>query len=1548
MSICSCCSTIAAVLALSLGLAGQSNELKSTFDTELEGWTVNVGVAVHRASGGNGGGYLFVDNPESDPVLAVAPGKFRGDLRAFDGGVLSFDGNMLQRGVNPPNRFWEDAEAALYGGNYGTVTVRGAGLIARKDLEPREPPVQSWKKYSTPFTASAFGVTQDQWVRLLANVSTITVSLEAIYGQEQQGFDNFIMTGGTTSAAPPTTANTRSQTALDPVATATGEFSEFALDLNLGGPLPLTFQRFHASALGLNGISSALGANWMHNFEARVVATASLATVVLFPGKTVQFQREGSGWRLLSAEERDYQLVSTAEGYQFRDAATSLVHRFDATGALVRVEDRNGNALSITRGPQGPTRVEDGLGRSLTFRYQGSNLVEVADQTGRRIGFQQSGGNLTQVTDPEGKTHRYNYAVGAPPGLVAEKVLPAGNKPITTTYDSQGRVTRQTDSRGNSATVEYDRPAAGMTTLTDPLANVSRHTHQDQRLLTLHSDPSGRSTTLTYDARQRPTTHTDRHGNRVSATYDSAGNPASVTDATGNTTRFTWTTQTQGQFQFPKIAAVDLAGGDRYRFSYDNAGNLASATDPAGKTWTYTYNRRGQLLTARNPLGGVTSSTYNDDGTQATITQPSGETIRFEYDALKRPSRILWPDGTSRQFTYNNRDQTVTATDERGKTTRFSYNDNGRLSGQTDPHNATAAVGHDNDERISSLTDRLGNTVRFEYDAVGRLQRMTHPSGQSTTVTRDAAGQAVSVSDSAGLIGSFTRDSEGRISGYTDAASNRWSITQDPAGRITQTSEPDGGTTRFTYDASGRLSAMVNPLNQRAEFTWDPRNLPSRVTLPGAISAQYIHNDLGLLSRVVDPNGNGWSFDYDSQGRLGSTRDPLNRATTYSYDARGRVRQVRLPEGAVDLAYDGAGNVVRQQYTDGAELRYSFDDSNRLVSANSVALGYDAENRIIGSNGLVIGWDEAERIASVTYAAGKTVRYTYDSRGLLTRITDWLGGSTEFGYNSNRQITSIRRPNGVLTLYTYDAAGRVARIDESGGNVNGSIAVTRDAWGRVTAADRTLPAATDPPAGSESLAYDAAHQETGGAVYDALGRAASAGGNTFTWDQASRLTRLHTAAGADNFSYDALGLLVAGRHNYVWNYALDLPSVAVFRRVQADLRYFVHLPNGTLLYAVDAASQQRSFYHFDEAGNTVFLTGDNGAVTDSYALTPFGEVVSRTGTTDNPFVFQGQYGVLQIADTNLYYMRARWYDAAGGRFLSPDPELSLDPRRINPYPYAFGDPVNYIDPVGLCGELADDGAQQLTITAAISIGALLSQYAQYMMADYYAMLNNYRMHSKASSAGFWLSRPIVTREGLTESGRLLPRRSFPAGWRGWARQGIREAYRNGRPWAIGANLGRLLAGLGIALDAGLTLYSGIANKDDPAATALNVASTGAGDACIFAHPGLALGDLLSAGLVSGGIGNFFRSVWVVPGILGVERFTPAEARKVERWYTGKAGTRFVWWSGEQLADFVSTPVITCECKTLNVRVNVPNPAYQNYQNVVGGFEVLDWLRGWLK
>jgi RHS repeat-associated protein len=54
------------------------------------------------------------------------------------------------------------------------------------------------------------------------------------------------------------------------------------------------------------------------------------------------------------------------------------------------------------------------------------------------------------------------------------------------------------------------------------------------------------------------------------------------------------------------------------------------------------------------------------------------------------------------------------------------------------------------------------------------------------------------------------------------------------------------------------------------------------------------------------------------------------------------------------------------------------------------------------------------------------------------------------------------------------------------------------------------------------------------------------------------------------------------------------------------------------------------------------------------------------------------------SDLGLYYLRARYYNPATGRFLSRDPLAGdpADPKTLHKYLYANGDPVDLLDPTG--------------------------------------------------------------------------------------------------------------------------------------------------------------------------------------------------------------------------------------------------------------------------
>jgi RHS repeat-associated protein len=101
----------------------------------------------------------------------------------------------------------------------------------------------------------------------------------------------------------------------------------------------------------------------------------------------------------------------------------------------------------------------------------------------------------------------------------------------------------------------------------------------------------------------------------------------------------------------------------------------------------------------------------------------------------------------------------------------------------------------------------------------------------------------------------------------------------------------------------------------------------------------------------------------------------------------------------------------------------------------------------------------------------------------------------------------------------------------------------------------------------------------------------------------------------------------------------------------------------------------------DGRGTVRMLTNAAGAVTDAYEYDAFGNLIAQTGTTPNAYLYRGER---YDSDLGLYYLRARWYNPASGRFMSRDPYGGsiYDPASLHRYNYARANPVNYIDPSG--------------------------------------------------------------------------------------------------------------------------------------------------------------------------------------------------------------------------------------------------------------------------
>jgi RHS repeat-associated protein len=116
-----------------------------------------------------------------------------------------------------------------------------------------------------------------------------------------------------------------------------------------------------------------------------------------------------------------------------------------------------------------------------------------------------------------------------------------------------------------------------------------------------------------------------------------------------------------------------------------------------------------------------------------------------------------------------------------------------------------------------------------------------------------------------------------------------------------------------------------------------------------------------------------------------------------------------------------------------------------------------------------------------------------------------------------------------------------------------------------------------------------------------------------------------------------------------------------------------------------AANAKLSLYFLSDAQNTTraLTDGISGAVTSQFSYDAFGnldETITPTSVATN-YLYTGQ----QFDPyTELYSLRARYYDPFVGRFTSRDTWAYnyQNPVELNRYVYAQGNPVRYTDPSG--------------------------------------------------------------------------------------------------------------------------------------------------------------------------------------------------------------------------------------------------------------------------
>jgi RHS repeat-associated protein len=338
-----------------------------------------------------------------------------------------------------------------------------------------------------------------------------------------------------------------------------------------------------------------------------------------------------------------------------------------------------------------------------------------------------------------------------------------------------------------------------------------------------------------------------------------------------------------------------------------------------------------------------------------------------------------------------------------------------------------------------------------------------------------------------------------------------------------------------------------------------------------------------------------------------------------------------------------------------------------------------------------------------------TTDYDYDARGLMKKITHTGSFGTRTwdylrDFNGTRRKTTEPAGGQTRTLWhQYDQATRLVREDLSGTtSYIGKIDYEHDEAGNrkrrwLTGADSTMTALMT----SADLSYS----------FDAQDQLTAAGADLPQWDGRGNMTR--TSATSAVMSYDrrnrlmkyngtAVVLAYDEQGNRVSKtvgstktvYLVDTVNPTGYAQVLAEFTVsgstvefqkgyvYGHRLLGERLPAVESAAAEYKYYAADVLGSTRFtVQGSNGAVGTEYAYEAYGKLLGTEPATGSAYLYTGEQW---DGDVQAYYLRARWYLPAIGRFTSRDTyNGSLeDPISRNKYLYAHANPVNLADPSG--------------------------------------------------------------------------------------------------------------------------------------------------------------------------------------------------------------------------------------------------------------------------
>lgn len=869
-----------------------------------------------------------------------------------------------------------------------------------------------------------------------------------------------------------------------------------------------------------------------------------------------------------------------------------------------------------------------------------------------------------------------------------------------------------------------------MTVSTVTGATLYTFAYTGEGLLQSMTDVDGRVTLIERNPNGSPVAIVSPDGQRTELSVDANGHLATVIDPINNTFGLSYTT---GGLM---TGRTDPRGNSN-SFYYDPLGLLIQDDDPAGGGWTIVRTDsdtdESHTVTLTSGEGRIRSFAVNrlssgarqhtNLATDGTVTTKLFETDGTERAAYPGGTVIVMDEGPDPRFGSSSPvPDSVTITMPSGLQSSVGWVYSATLADERDLLSHTA---------LSESVTLNGKTSTRLYDAATRTWTDTSAEGRESAQVLDANGRVIQQTVTGLAINDYNYSFDGRLDtlvqsdgseirttdfdyytsgsqqgfleSITDAENRQVSFVYDAAGRVTQQTLPDGRQMAYGYDANGNITSLTPPGSSTHVFNYTALDLESSYTPPS-------------VAGITDPVTR---YDYNLDKQLELITRPDGLTVDFVYDPiTGQQDEVIIPRGTYVSSYNAAtGRLDSITAPDNGSISYSYDGSLLSSSiwsgavAGQVSQTYNtdfgvAERCVNSADCIIFTYDDD---LLLTQAGSLSITRDPQKGGLITDTT--LGGVTTANtYNAFAELTTFSATEGATALYSTsyipDLLGRISQLVETIEGVTTTTTYHYDLAGRL---DEVLIDGIT----SETYTYDTNSNRThlNGvqiAAYDDQDRLTLYGDNIYAYtDNGELLSKTNTVtAETTGYTYDVLGNLmqVSLPGSVTIDYVIDGQDRRIGKRVNGSLTQgFLYQDQLNPVAELDGSNNVVSrFIYADRsyvpaymirAGQTYRIIADHlgsprlvvnvsdGSIAQRLDYDVWGRVTTDTNPGFQPFGFAGG---LYDADTGLVRFGARDYDAEVGRWTSKDP-IRFYGGDSNLFGYVASDPVNEVDPLGLCG-----------------------------------------------------------------------------------------------------------------------------------------------------------------------------------------------------------------------------------------------------------------------